>query len=207
MSSPLNNVELQATLVACPRLQGNPAVPNSTIIPSHRHNKVPTDTSIPTIPSVQPSLTSTRSTPRPKIVPFQESHFCSKQVLESKDTASRSSQYRTGSLSDTTSLPTSSLLSLPRRRPNRQIWENPTDPQPTTSFGDSVIQKSSQSIRIFFQNVHGLSHSTGLEDYKYYFQSPKAYHIDIMVWQKQTLAGIICISNPNSNRSYGEFTR
>jgi hypothetical protein len=66
MSSPLEKVELQATSVACTRPLGNPAVPNSTFIPSRSHSKVPTDLSIPTMPSGQPLLNCNRSTSRPE---------------------------------------------------------------------------------------------------------------------------------------------
>ena len=99
----------------------------------------------------------------------------------SVETAARQSHFRSGNISsDTPSLPSISLLSLPRQRPQRRSWDYPINPNPTTSYGDTIIQKFPHSIRIFFQNVHGLTHSAGLEDYKYYLQSTKSYHdIDI----------------------------
>lgn len=78
----------------------------------------------------------------------------------------------------TKSLPSSSLLSLPRRRHNRKSWSNPIDPNPLTSYGDSILQKDPTSIRIFLQNVHGLTITPGLEEFHYYLQSLKSYHVD-----------------------------
>ncbi|KAI2498098.1 hypothetical protein MHU86_16408 [Fragilaria crotonensis] len=79
----------------------------------------------------------------------------------------------------TTRLPTSHKLLTPKQRIGRKIWEKPIDPDPTRSFGDTIYEKSSDSLRIYFQNVKGLTYSTGLEDYYYYVQSLTALHIDI----------------------------
>ena len=86
---------------------------------------------------------------------------------------------QTGTIDSTKSLPSSSLLSLPRSRPQRGTWENPLDPSPNNSFGDSITQKANDTLRCFFQNVHGLSCSPGLDDYHYYMQSIKTLHVDI----------------------------
>ncbi|KAI2489452.1 hypothetical protein MHU86_25143 [Fragilaria crotonensis] len=53
------------------------------------------------------------------------------------------------------------------------------DPNPTTNYGDSIRQKKRNTVRFFFQNVKGLTYSRGLDDYKYYIMSLKAYEVDI----------------------------
>lgn len=76
-------------------------------------------------------------------------------------------------------LPTISKLLFPSSRPGRHCWENPTDMHPQESYGDSIQQKDPNNIRIFFQNVKGLTHTTGMEDYYYYIQGLTSMHIDI----------------------------
>ena len=76
-------------------------------------------------------------------------------------------------------LPTSPILLLPRSRPGRKIWSSPSDPFPHNSYGDTIREKPKHGFRVFFQNVKGVSYSTGLEDNNYYVSSLKAYSIDI----------------------------
>jgi hypothetical protein len=76
-------------------------------------------------------------------------------------------------------LPTSNILLLPTLRPGRKQWSTPLDPNPNTSYGDNIREKPTNSLRIFFQNVKGLSHSDGFEDYKYYLSSLHAFGVDI----------------------------
>jgi hypothetical protein len=76
------------------------------------------------------------------------------------------------------SFPMSPILSL-SSRPGRRTRTTPIDPQPDTFFGDAIIQKHKQSIRIFFQNVKGLTYSTSGEDYRYYLSCLNAYQVDI----------------------------
>lgn len=77
-------------------------------------------------------------------------------------------------------VPVSRLLLIPSTRPGRQLRQNSIDPAPSVSYGDPVIQKATGSLRIFFQNVKGLTHTTTKEDYKYYFQCIQGYDVDIM---------------------------
>ena len=50
--------------------------------------------------------------------------------------------------------------------------------QATVSFGDALIYKANGSMRIFFQNVKGLTYSPGVEDYRYYLSEMAAYSVD-----------------------------
>ena len=73
----------------------------------------------------------------------------------------------------------SRLLSIPSSRPGRRFRKTNIDPSPSVSYGDPISQKTTGSIRLFFQNVKGLTHSTTLEDYKYYFQCIQGLDINI----------------------------
>jgi hypothetical protein len=61
----------------------------------------------------------------------------------------------------------------------KKTVESPIDQHPSTCYGNSVQMKSLDSIQIFFQNVKGLTHTSGLKDYYYYVQSMTTHHIDI----------------------------
>ena len=74
-------------------------------------------------------------------------------------------------------IPISSILNHPTR-PRRRSRQTPLDPAPTTSFGDPIIQKSESTIRLFFQNVKGLSSSSGSEDYRYYMSCLQSLQVD-----------------------------
>ena len=76
-------------------------------------------------------------------------------------------------------VPASRLLSIPSSRPGRRLRKTNIDPSPSVSYGDPISQKTPGSIRLFFQNVKGLTHSTTLEDYKYYFQCIQGLDINI----------------------------
>jgi hypothetical protein len=69
-------------------------------------------------------------------------------------------------------------MCIPNRQ-GRKFWDNPSDTHLSTSYGDPVIQKSPSSTRIFFQNVKGLSTSSGSEDYRYYLDCLQALQVDI----------------------------
>jgi hypothetical protein len=75
-------------------------------------------------------------------------------------------------------LPIGCFMSNPNR-PGRQIRNHPLDPSPSKSYGDAIIQKSDQTVRIFFQNVHGLSVSLGSDDYRYFMTSLQSLHVDV----------------------------
>jgi hypothetical protein len=67
-----------------------------------------------------------------------------------------------------------SVLLLSSSRPGRLQSRRQIDPTATQSFGDALIYKAPGSLRIFLQNVKGLTYSTGVEDYKYYIVSQMA---------------------------------
>ena len=77
-------------------------------------------------------------------------------------------------------LSASRLLSVPSFRPRRKARQSSLDPAPSTSYGDPIIQKTPGSIRVLFQNVHGLTHSTTHEDYRYYHQCLQGLDVDIV---------------------------
>ena len=76
-------------------------------------------------------------------------------------------------------IPPSQLLSIPSSRPGRRLMENPIDPHPTRFYGDPIIQKAPDTIRIFFQNIKGVTHSTSKEDYRYLMSCIRALDVDI----------------------------
>ena len=76
-------------------------------------------------------------------------------------------------------IPASSLLSIPSTRPRRKTWKNPLDQFIDKSYGDSIIQKQEGHIRIFFQNVKGLSSTAGNEDYRYYMHCLQSLKVDV----------------------------
>ena len=76
-------------------------------------------------------------------------------------------------------VPVSRLLQIPSTRPRRHFRQNSIDPSPSVSFGDPIIQKVHGSIRLFFQNVKGLTHTLTKEDYNYYFKCIQGFDVDI----------------------------
>ena len=74
----------------------------------------------------------------------------------------------------------SRLLSLPSLRLGRKSRSDPLDIHSPRSFGDSIRLKAPDSIRIFFQNVKGLTHTTTKDDYRYYLSCIQGYDIDIV---------------------------
>jgi hypothetical protein len=73
----------------------------------------------------------------------------------------------------------SRLLSIPSTRPGRRFRQTCIDPFPSVSYGDPITQKATGSIRLFFQNVKGLTHTTTAEDYNYYFQCIQGLDVDL----------------------------
>ena len=64
-------------------------------------------------------------------------------------------------------------------RPGRRSRKNPVDQHPSRSYGDPIIQKLADAVRLFFQNVKGLSSSAVSEDYRYYLNCLQSLHVDI----------------------------
>jgi hypothetical protein len=77
------------------------------------------------------------------------------------------------------SLPISTILQLPSHRPGRKTWASPLDLSPDKSYGDTILQKRHGTVRLFFQNVKGLTYSTAGDDYRYYLSCLKSYEVDI----------------------------
>jgi hypothetical protein len=180
MSSLSDTAELQATSEVCNRPPANPVVANSSpFIKSRKHRKVSIDTSSPPMNSDH-SLPNTNCL-NPQSVPesYPSSPFRNEQVFAASETVHGPSQYRTGSLSDMCTLPTSPILLFPKKRPGRKFWTSPLDPQPQTCYDDSIRSKPKHAFRLFFQNIKGLSLSNGSDDYKYYLSSFKTFGIDI----------------------------
>jgi hypothetical protein len=71
-----------------------------------------------------------------------------------------------------------SILLVPKFRPGRLQYRRQIDTKALQSYGDAPIYKAPGSLRIFLQNVKGLTYSTGVEDYKYYLSQMAAYSVD-----------------------------
>ena len=77
-------------------------------------------------------------------------------------------------------IPASSLLSIPSTRHGRRSRAKPLDSNAQQSYGAAVIQKAKSTTRLYFQNVNGLTHTSTLEDYRYYLSCLQAYEADIV---------------------------
>ena len=99
-------------------------------------------------------------------------------VIMSRRTGSRIQ--RSPSDPSVPSIPASRLLLIPSQRPGRTFRSSPIDQHPFTSYGDPIHQKVRGSLRILFQNVNVLTHSTTLEDYRYYHKCLQGLSVDIM---------------------------
>ena len=76
--------------------------------------------------------------------------------------------------------PPQSQTTIPNNRPNRIKYRTTEDTFATSYFGDSIYAtKQPSSLRIFFQNIKGMSHSKTIEDYKYLATSLEEIHVDI----------------------------
>ena len=70
-------------------------------------------------------------------------------------------------------------LTLPSSRPGR-TRKAAHDPHQHHSFGDSISNKDDFHTRIFFQNIKGLTSSSGCEDFKYCLASLATFQTDIV---------------------------
>ena len=66
------------------------------------------------------------------------------------------------------------------RRPGRRIVTKQTHEDIARTFGDSIHLRNENHIRIFFQNVKGLSYTATGEDYEYYIASTTDIGADIV---------------------------
>ena len=76
-------------------------------------------------------------------------------------------------------IPVSQILNLYEKRPKRQTRLRPVDEHPAQPYGDPIIQKHPESIRLFFQNSKGLTYTNTGEDYGYYMSCLVAYQVNI----------------------------
>jgi hypothetical protein len=80
-------------------------------------------------------------------------------------------------------------------RPNRIPQRTTLDDNPGASYGSSIQRtKQEHCLRIFFQNIKGLSHTHSREDYIYYLDQFRDLQVDIAglaetntAWQHQFL--------------------
>ena len=70
-------------------------------------------------------------------------------------------------------------ISTPRARPGR-LYTPAIEIDMESSYGKSHTHKSDTDIRIFFQNVKGLTYSASGEDYDYYLSSTRALGADLV---------------------------
>ena len=95
-------------------------------------------------------------------------------------------------LPPTTSQPKTRIMNT---RPNRIPARNSLDCHPAVSYGSPIrLKKQEHCLRIFFQNIKGLSHNHSREDYDYYLDHFRALQVDIAglaetntAWQHQFL--------------------
>jgi hypothetical protein len=71
-------------------------------------------------------------------------------------------------------------IKIPTTRPNRISHRTSLDENPETSYGYPIHRtKEAHSLRIFFQNIKGLSHTHSTEDYDYYLDHFRDLQVDI----------------------------
>jgi hypothetical protein len=103
-------------------------------------------------------------------------------------------------------IPASRLLSIPSTRSGRSFRQQPIDPHPMRFYGDTVIQKSPGTTRVFFQNVKGLTHTPSQEDYRYYMSCLQGLNIDIAGLAETMHVGPTLTSAPTSNHPFADTT-
>lgn len=64
-------------------------------------------------------------------------------------------------------------------RKGRTFARKSVDLHPEKFYGDTIHEKQSSHLRIFFQNVKGLSRTTTSDDYRYYSQALRELQVDI----------------------------
>jgi hypothetical protein len=82
-------------------------------------------------------------------------------------------------LQDHTEHSSSDTLGVYSKRSGRIQFRKSADKFPELSYGDSIQTKNSDHIRILFQNVKGLSHSSTSDDFSYYAHSIRDLQVDV----------------------------
>ena len=71
------------------------------------------------------------------------------------------------------------LLMRPQHRAGRIYQRKKSDLQADVSYGDPIVFKEKGTTRFMFQNVKGLTQTTGCEDYNYYLEWMSSLSVDI----------------------------
>ena len=71
------------------------------------------------------------------------------------------------------------LLMRPQHRAGRIYQRKKSDTQADVSYGDSIVFKEKGTTRFMFQNVKGLTQTTGCEDYNYYLEWMSSLAVDV----------------------------
>jgi hypothetical protein len=149
---------------------------SSTVSNSSLDQSPPQHPRLPMAPSLSPVPSSPRQSKEIEEISMMDSHR--REVHHANTIRSRNALCTLPLDPSIPLIPVASLMGT-RRRKHRTIRAVPLDLSPAQSFGDSVIQKSPTSTRVFFQNVKGLSSSAGSEDYRYYFNCLQSLQVDV----------------------------
>lgn len=80
----------------------------------------------------------------------------------------------------TSALPGHLKQTIPTNRPNRISKRITVDSTPTKSYGSPIRQeKPARSLRVFYQNIKGLSHKMNSDDHDYYLSQFCDLNIDV----------------------------
>ena len=71
------------------------------------------------------------------------------------------------------------LLMRPAHRAGRIFQRKKSDSQADVSCGDQIVFKEKGTTRFMFQNVKGLTNTTGSEDYNYYLSWMSSFSVDV----------------------------
>ncbi len=86
-------------------------------------------------------------------------------------------------------IPVSQVLMFPKNRQGRLQQRKTTDPESHKSFGDAIIYKEPNCTRFLFQNVKGMTYSTGCEDYRYFLSGRTSFSVDLYGGMAETSTG------------------
>ena len=133
----------------------------------------------PPLPVVRTPSNITASTTTPLSSSPEIGHTPSSQPLPNMSQRSNPLRYRNLPVDPSLPvIPIAPIMCIPSR-PGRRSRKNPVDQHPSRSYGDPIIQKTPDAIRLFFQNVKGLSSNAGSEDYRYYLNCLQSLQVDI----------------------------
>lgn len=107
----------------------------------------------------------------------------------------------------------STKIHFESRRPGRTIRKlADKDPNVITNYGDSIHTKDPSIVRILFQNVKGLAHSSSGQDYEYCLHNIQLLQLDIVgmaetntPWQLHHFLVISLKERGNTTRSQNRY--